>query len=249
MSILLAIPCFNEAARLPVYLPRLLEELAAGDLPVVVEVVDDGSTHEEQRAMAQLVESLRKDHPFLRPLRSLPQNRGKGGAVHAAWSAADDSHNWLAFVDADGSLSPSETRRFLANLLQTPQTCSWFASRIRMLGHHIDRHLSRHLIGRVFATLVGIMIDGRVYDSQCGLKAIPASHYRMIRGWLVETRFAFDVELLAALAHANLEIREFPVDWSDVAGSKVRVFRDTLSMFNALLRIRKNRTAWPAHNT
>ncbi len=246
MRILLAIPCYNEARRLPAYLPALLERIASSGLPVTVEVVDDGSRQEERIRMDQLVDHLRKNHPFLRPLRSLPENRGKGGAVHAAWSKALDTHDWLAFVDADGSLSPVETCRFLANCMNQPEACSWFASRIRMLGYDVERHYSRHLMGRVFATLVGFMIDDRVYDSQCGLKAIPSSHYRIIQPLLSETRFAFDVELLAALAHAGLEVRELPVDWADVAGSKVKPIRDTVSMFRALLRIRVRRRNWPA---
>jgi glycosyltransferase involved in cell wall biosynthesis len=249
MSILLAIPCFNEAGRLPVFLPRLLEQIAVSKLPVTVEVVDDGSRQEEHIRMNQLVDDLRKVHPFLQPLRTLPENRGKGGAVHAAWAAACETHGWLAFVDADGSLSPAETCRFLRNCLADPAACSWFASRIKMLGHQIERHFSKHLMGRVFATLVGLMIDSRVYDSQCGLKAVPSSHYRMIRPLLSETRFAFDVELLAALAHAGLEVRELPVDWADVAGSKVKLLRDPLRMFLALLRIRSHRHGWPTRLT
>ena len=45
-----------------------------------------------------------------------------------------------------------------------------------MRGKKLERSLMRHLTGRVFATLVGIMIDSEIYDSQCGFKLIPLRH-------------------------------------------------------------------------
>jgi len=245
MSILLAIPSFNEAKRLPAYLPALLAQITSSGLPVTVEVVDDGSREEESTTMRALVESLRTTYPFLLPLNALPQNLGKGGAVHASWQVGVDSHDWLAFVDADGSLSPTETCRFLRHCLDTSPPRMWFASRIRMLGRKIERRFFRHIMGRVFASLVGSVIDSRVYDSQCGLKAIPAAHYRIIQPLLQETRFAFDVELLAAQQHAGLPVEELPVDWSDVAGSKVKPVRDTLRAISAVFTIRTRQRNWP----
>ena len=244
MRILLAIPSFNESRRLPAYLPLLLEHIQAANLPVTVEVVDDGSTEDEKSKTARLIDSLQKSYPFLAPLRALPHNLGKGGAVHASWRQGVDSHDWLAFVDADGSLSPSETCRFLDHCLRQNNAHSCFSSRIRMLGRTVERHAHRHLIGRVFATMVGTLIDQHVYDSQCGLKAVPSAHYRIIRPLLRENRFVFDVELLAALLHAELPVEEFPVDWADVAGSKVRLVRDSLAMALGLLRIRRRRRDW-----
>jgi glycosyltransferase involved in cell wall biosynthesis len=246
MHTLLAIPCYNEAGRLPSYLPALLEQIASSGLPVTVEVVDDGSQESQRAATDRLVTELRSSHPFLLPLRALPHNVGKGAAVRAAWDAAVESHEWLAFVDADGSLSPAETCRFLDHCLRqtNPHTC--FASRIQMMGRSVDRHIYRHLSGRIFATMVGTLIDRHVYDSQCGLKALPSAHYRTIRPLLRENRFIFDVELLASLLHAKLPVREIPVDWADVPGSKVRPIRDTLGMARGLLRIHRRRRGWPA---
>ena len=244
MHILLAIPCYNEAGRLPAYLPALLEQIEISGLPVTVEVVDDGSQESERAGTERLITDLQASYPFLLPLRALPHNLGKGAAVRAAWDAAVETHNFLAFVDADGSLSPAETCRFLAHCLRqtSPHTC--FASRIQMLGRNVKRHLYRHYTGRIFATMVGTLIDSHVYDSQCGLKALPSAHYRMIRPRLRENRFVFDVELLAALRHAGLPVIEFPVDWTDVPGSKIHPILDTFGMACGLFRIRSQRRGW-----
>ena len=241
MSILLTIPCLNESGRLPGFLPGLLQEIAAAALPVSVEIVDDGSSAGEHQLTAELIESLRPQHPFLLPLRRLPANLGKGAAIRAAWDAAPAAAEWLAFVDADGSITPAETCRFLRHCLSCDPPQTWFASRIRMLGRKVRRSPHRHLMRRVFATLVGNLLNPDVYDTQCGLKALPASHYQRIRPLLAENRFAFDVELIAALDHARLPAAEFPIDWHETSGSKVNLLRDSLAMLRAVLRIRQRR--------
>jgi len=247
MTVLLTIPCFNEAGRLPRFLPALLGELATTAWETRVQVVDDGSAPAQRSDLERFIESQRGTFSNLAPLLALSSNRGKGGAVRAAWDDALATADRLAFVDADGSLSPKETTRVLGLCAAGPER-TLFASRVRMLGKEVERNLSRHLMGRVFASLVGVLIDKRVYDSQCGLKVLPTPHYRQIAPMLAETRFAFDVELLAALLHSGLPVEEIPVDWSDVPGSKVHPVRDTLSMLRALFRIRRRRATWPAHS-
>jgi len=53
-------------------------------------------------------------------------------------------------------------------------------------------------------------------------------------------RFGFDVEFLFVAQHNGLRLKEIPVRWNDVAGSKVSVFRDTRRMIAELNQIRSN---------
>jgi dolichyl-phosphate beta-glucosyltransferase len=50
-------------------------------------------------------------------------------------------------------------------------------------------------------------------------------------------RFAFDVELALLLLKAGFAIREVPIDWAEVPGSKVRLVRDSIRMFSGVVRI------------
>ena len=52
-------------------------------------------------------------------------------------------------------------------------------------------------------------------------------------------RFGFDMDLLVHLIRAGATICEFPVDWTDIPGSKVSLLRDSLQMFMTLWRLRK----------
>ena len=113
-----------------------------------------------------------------------------------------------------------------------------------MLGKTVQRGMIRHLMGRFFAHLVGLMIDSNVYDSQCGLKVLPGDFYKKIRNNLCGERFAFDVELIAAIQRARLKSIEVPIDWNDVAGSKVSFLKDPLKMILSLMKIKKRMLLW-----
>ena len=239
-SILLTIPCFNESGRVQPFLEELAATLPEGS--AVIQLVDDGSGPEEQARLLQVTAAVRAEHPnlFAQPLL-LEKNRGKGGAVYAGWAAAD-RQDWLMFADADGSCSAAEILRLINHALSRNQpNKAWFASRIKMLGRRVDRLLSRHLVGRVYATLVSNLLNVEVYDSQCGLKLVPRGTWEAIRPMLETTGFAFDAELLVALLDTGVAVEEFPIDWHETPGGKVHVMRDSVRMAKELLRMRERR--------
>ena len=116
-----------------------------------------------------------------------------------------------------------------------------FAARVMMMGRTIQRHWQRHLIGRVFATLVGTLLRVPVYDSQCGLKIVPRAAFERVREILTIKGFAFDVELLCALVDSGCAVREEPINWREVPGGKVRLVRDSWRMLRDVWRVRRAR--------
>ena len=106
-------------------------------------------------------------------------------------------------------------------------------SRVRLLGRHVERDPFRHYAGRLFATVVSLMLNAPVYDTQCGAKLFRSCstvenlfHEEFITKWI------FDVEILARLRQAigpeawsqpGDLVYECPLQtWHDVSGSKVR---------------------------
>lgn len=240
-TIHLAIPCFRESTRLPRFLPSLCEAMdALGGM--AVQVVDDGSGAAEEAAARSLVDGLRPLHPCLQPLLALPVNHGKGGAVYAGWRSADPNAAWLGFVDADGSLTPEEVARLIRWARERgSRERALFGSRVKMLGRRVERQFKRHLIGRIYATLVSELLNVPVYDSQCGLKLVPRAAWEKVRDRLRVEGFAFDVELMVALLDSGCEVVEVPVDWHETPGGKVRLLHDSWRMFQDVLRIRRRR--------
>lgn len=118
------------------------------------------------------------------------------------------------------------------------------ASRVKMLGRRVERQLKRHLLGRVYATLVSQMLDIPVYDSQCGLKIVPRAAYEAVAGRLTIHGFAFDVDLIVALLDHGTPVVEEPIDWHEVPGGKVRLLRDSWRMARDIWRIRQGRRSF-----
>jgi dolichyl-phosphate beta-glucosyltransferase len=244
-SFFLVVPAYRESRRLPNFLPHLAETLIERFPSARIQVVDDGSGPEEQAETSRQLGSLQKNFfNLLEPLL-LPHNLGKGGAILAAWDK-NPGLDYLAFVDADGAISPEEVCRLASLLPPSENQRTLFASRIRMLGRKVDRKYLRHYAGRFFATCIGGLLNAEVYDSQCGLKFLPATAYSQIRPWLEGRRFAFDLELLATLRHIGCPIEEVPIHWHDVAGSKVSLGRDSLRMLCSAWSIRHARQTWPS---
>ncbi len=237
-SVLLVIPCFRESGRIGPFLASLRKELG-NDEGVTVLVVEDGGGQEEQEKMRILVEQESAQWLALRPLMALDENVGKGGAVYAGWAAMAD-HRWLAFVDADGSCPAYEVKRLIAQA-RTQPLVALFASRVCMLGKHIRRDFHRHLIGRVYATIVSEILRIPVYDSQCGLKVLPTASFEKIRPLAHVPGFAFDVELLCLLLDSGRPVQEVPIDWHETPGGKVRLIHDSLRMFRDVFAIRQRR--------
>lgn len=113
-----------------------------------------------------------------------------------------------------------------------------------MLGRHVDRLLKRHLLGRVYATLVSELLQVPVYDSQCGLKMVPRAAFEKVADRLVVKDFAFDVELMVALLDTDCEISEVPIDWHETPGGKVNLLKDSWRMAGDVWRIRQRRGIW-----
>ena len=244
-SFFLVVPAYRESRRLPHFLPHLAQTLIERFPSARIQVVDDGSGPEEQAETSRQIGSLQKKFSNLIEPLLLPHNLGKGGAILAAWDK-NPGLDYLAFVDADGAISPEEVCRLASLLPPSGNQRAFFGSRIRMLGRKVERKSLRHYAGRLFATLIGILLDSEVYDSQCGLKFLPATAYSRIRTWLEGRRFAFDLELLATLRHIGCPIEEVPIHWHDVAGSKVSLGRDSVRMLCSAWSIRHARKTWPS---
>jgi dolichyl-phosphate beta-glucosyltransferase len=242
MQCVVVIPCFRESKRLPVFLGPLCQELAQSPCSTSILIVDDGSGYPEDAAVRSIIRDFQARYPTLIAEPTfLARNLGKGGAVYAGWNAALDasSPELLCFVDADGAVPAQEVRKVIEELAgdQEHRWDAAFGSRIKILGKSVRRRASRHYIGRVFATFVSVLTGLEIYDSQCGLKVLRRNAYRMIAPRLKETRYAFDVELTLLLIKNRFKICEIPIDWSEVAGSKVNLMKDSIRMFADVLRI------------
>lgn len=231
MEISVIIPAYNEVHRLPPYLDEWLTFLSEHYQNYEVIVVDDGSTD----GTVQLV----KAHPsYGATLRVVEQPRaGKGAAVRRGMFEAQGALR--IFADADGATPARELLR-LTPLVEGKDDAIAIGSRIALAGTTtIERRLTRHYMGRIFATITSLITRLSVYDTQCGFKLFTAHTADTIFPTVKTNGFAFDIEVLMRARRRGVPVYEVPISWRDVPGSKVRVFRDAYRMVIDSIRIRR----------
>ncbi len=223
------IPAYNEAQRLPLYLPRVQSFCHGLDAEAEILVVDDGS----KDGTAAYVESLAAEDSAIRLLRQ-PRNQGKGAAVRRGVSEARGA--FILFADADGATPIGEASKLLAAGRRGTDVV--IGSRKAADSEtRRERSAIRSLLGSVFYRITNLLAVPGILDTQCGFKLFRRGAAQRIFPQLHESGWAFDVEILFLAQKFGMTITEVPVNWTAVEGSKVKA-TDGLRFFSALFRIR-----------
>jgi glycosyltransferase involved in cell wall biosynthesis len=229
----IVVPCFNEADRL-----KPLEFKAFADRCHFL-FVDDGSSDRTfdlvQRALVPPCEVLRLD-----------VNRGKGeavrtGVLHLARSPEALNFEWIGFWDADLATPLGEIYEFIrfAETVYQGEADAVVGCRLKRLGARIARDSKRHYLGRLFATIAGVITGLHAYDSQCGAKLFRHSCAEEIFREPFVSRWIFDLEILLRMRRAGLRAVECPVkEWQDRAGSHLNIVRNLFRVLRDLAQIR-----------
>ena len=231
----IVIPAYNENERLGEPLQKILRYVSDTKLNAELIVVDDGSSD----ATARIAEETFATTPAI-PAQVIKydKNRGKGFAVKTGLQAANA--DVALFTDADLS-TPIEELTKLTGPIIAGEVDVAFGSRAldrSLIGTH--QPWRREQGGRVMNLIIKTMSGLRFVDTQCGFKAFNMVKFGPLLNLMTIDRFGFDVEFLFVAQHNGLRLKEVPVRWNDVAGSKVSVFRDTRRMIAELNQIRSN---------
>lgn len=233
-KVLLVTPVWRDADRLARFGTQLAHTLADTAHHVEWVIADDGSEKEERTKLRELLEQLTATHPNTY-IHFADIHRGKGAVVRETWSLHPEA-DWLAFVDADGSLAPKELIRMINTAIKSNQ--SVMGIRKRTATTDVSLSLPRAIAHRLFILAVKILVGVRCEDPQCGAKILKASDFRAVAPSLEEPGLAFDAELLAALKAQGASWTELPVSWVEKDGGKVRPIRDAWGMLAALWKVR-----------
>jgi glycosyltransferase involved in cell wall biosynthesis len=102
----LVIPCYNEAANIPLLVDRCRSSLSVSKLPLEVVLVDNGSRDESPRILADLL----KNDPLIRSVR-VEHNQGYGFGILSGLRAA--TGRILGWTHADLQTDPADALRGL----------------------------------------------------------------------------------------------------------------------------------------
>lgn len=228
-NISVVVPAYNEEERLGDTLPVLYAYLKEHDPQFELIVVDDGSTDRTP----SIVQEFAQQHPEVRLLSYQP-NRGKGYAVRTG--VLQSRGEWVLFSDADLA-TPIEELANLAAKLQEGYDIAIASRAVQGAKLVVRQPWYREFAGRSFNLMVQLLAVPGIHDTQCGFKLFRQEAAREIFSRCEENGFGFDIEVLHVALRLGYRIAEVPVHWLHREGSKVRLLRDAVRMFIALLRI------------
>jgi len=155
-------------------------------------------------------------------------NQGKAEAVRngilktLSWKEFD----FVGFMDADMATPIFEMQNLL-NIAIHQNKKMVVGSRIKRLGVNIDRKISRHLVGRIIATMISNILELPTYDTQCGAKVFETKlakelfRDKFISKWLFDVELFFRAKLMFKEEIYQM-IYEYPLNqWLEKGDSKV----------------------------
>jgi glycosyltransferase involved in cell wall biosynthesis len=223
------IPAHNEQSRLPQTLEQVVAFVKKQAFEVEVIVVENASRDNT----LQVAQDFAARYPTICVIHEeLP---GKGRAVQKGMLAATGSYRF--FADADFSMPVDQISRFLPPAIDVPVA---IASREATGAVRYNEPWYRHITGRVFNSLIRLLVLHDLNDTQCGFKMFRADAAEELFPRQTLMGWSFDVELLYIARRRGYPILEMGVPWYFNPESKVNVLRDSWRMFTDLIKIRSN---------
>jgi glycosyltransferase involved in cell wall biosynthesis len=144
--------------------------------------------------------------------------------------------DWIFFMDADLSVPLRFVREFLRSAGEADVLMG--SRRHRRSRIAARQPLAREAAGRIFNRMLKLAGATRFSDTQCGFKAFRRDAAREIFTRVQLEGFGFDVEVMALAEVLGFRVLELPVEWADVAGSKLKPLRDGVSsLVEAILAV------------
>lgn len=229
MQLSLIIPCYNEAANLPLLIPRVERLVRAGSAEVVL--VDNGSTDRSPEVLAELLPG--KDG--VRSVR-VPVNRGYGyGILQGLEAATGDVLGW---THADLQTDPLDALRGLGIFESSAEPDLLFVK-----GRRYGRAVGDTAFTVGMSAFESVLLRGRFWDINAQPTLFPRTFFTQWR----EAPHDFSLDLYAyhRAITAGLRVERFPVafperahgasHWNVDWRSKVKFIRRTVD-FSLTLR-------------
>jgi len=222
------IPAHNEESRLSKTLDEILAFTRSQPYSSEIIIVENASI--------DLTFEIAQDYAGKNPAISVihDDKPGKGLAVKTGMLSADGDYRFIC--DADLSMPVVEISRFIPPVLEGFDI--GIASREAPGAIRYGEPPMRHFVGRVFNTLVRLIVLPGLQDTQCGFKCFSRNAAETLFPLQTIPGWTFDVEILAIAQKMGFNIAEIPIPWYYHENSKVRVVRDSLKMARDLFRIR-----------
>lgn len=244
VDLTIVVPAYNETKRLPLMMASTINHLTTPTLQRTrtfeILVVDDGSADGTSATALQLAAQYpRCDIRVV----TLEKNIGKGGAVRHGMLYASGER--LLMADADGASRIEDLEllwKAMDSLVPDNGPAVIVGSRAHLVKSEavVKRSFVRNILMYGLHTILRIVGVGHIRDTQCGFKLFSRSAAQQIFPAQHLPTWIFDVELLLLAKQLRIPVTEVPIEWHEVAGSKLNVLTASLEMLRDLLIVRAN---------
>ncbi|WP_072687030.1 bifunctional glycosyltransferase family 2/GtrA family protein [Rhodococcus marinonascens] len=222
------VPVYNEEAGLENCVRRLRQHLDRSvPYSARITIADNASidsTLVVATRLAEEIDGVRVVHL---------EQKGRGRALHAVWSASDAEV--VAYMDVDLSTDLNALMPLIAPLLSGHSDIA-IGSRLAR-SSRVVRGPKREFISRSYNLILRSALHVRFSDAQCGFKAMRVDVARRLLPLVEDSGWFFDTELLVLAERADLRIHEVPVDWVDDADSRVDIVTTALEDLKGVWRV------------
>ncbi|MFI6092477.1 glycosyltransferase [Streptomyces sp. NPDC051218] len=224
----IVIPVYNEEKDLEPCVRRLHDHLVRTfPYPFRITIADNASTDRTPEVAARLAASSEE----VRCTRL--EQKGRGRALRAVWSASDAPV--LAYMDVDLSTDLNALLPLVAPLISGHSDLA-IGSRLAR-SSRVVRGPKREFISRSYNLILRGSLHARFSDAQCGFKAIRGDVAGVLLPLVEDTGWFFDTEMLVLAERAGLRIHEVPVDWVDDPDSTVHLVRTATDDLKGVWRV------------
>ncbi len=232
MKLSIVIPVYNEEDCIERTLKKTEEFLKSKNIEYEIIVADDGSTDNTKQIVENFINDAGRDN-----IKFVTENKhlGKGYAVNLGMKNA--TGDYTLFMDADFSTDITELEKFLPYMEEGIDVI--IGSR-RIPGSKIVVHqpFYREFMGQVFTWIANLILRTNFSDFTCGFKCFSFKAKNEIFSQQKIMDWSFDAEILFLAKKLGYKIKEVPISWKNDPSTKVNLFRDTISSFIGLIKIR-----------
>ncbi|KAG6850674.1 hypothetical protein H0H93_010402 [Arthromyces matolae] len=241
VDLTIVVPAYNETERLPIMMASTIAHLSSQKQRTYeILIVDDGSTDGTSDLALKLAATYAEAN--IRVV-VLEKNLGKGGAVRHGMLFSSGER--LLMADADGASRIEDMEalwKAMDEIAPNNGPGVVVGSRAHLVKSEavVKRSFIRNILMHGLHTILRIVGVGHIRDTQCGFKLFSRSAAQQIFPAQHLPTWIFDVELLLLAKQLRIPVAEVPIEWHEVAGSKLNVMTASLQMLRDLLIVRAN---------
>lgn len=227
MKTLIVVPAYNEEKILEKNILTLLEfckKNLLGSWEIVIS--DNSSTDSTSKIGQQLAES----NINLQYLDVGTQ--GKGLAVKTAWEKFNA--DVYCFMDADLATDLKALPDLIGGVAEQKFDMV-IGSRFHK-NSKVERSITRKIFSRGYQLVLKSLLGVKIQDAPCGFKAINQKVKENILPKIQNTKWFFDSELVVFVERQGYKIKEIPVVWADIRGTKDKSRVNLISLAFAYLK-------------